>query len=82
MVCSCVLYYDETIIHYVKLFLPFSSELFLPFSSELFLRTVVIITACLCSLYTGGPEWTLIIKIGNKHYFVGRFLLNFVKNIS
>ena len=41
---SCVLYYDETIIYYAKLFLPFSSELFL--------RTVVIITARLCPLYT------------------------------
>ena len=44
MVCSCVLYYDETIIYYAKLFLPFSSELFL--------RTVVIITARLYPLYT------------------------------
>ena len=44
MVCSCVLYYDETIMYYAKLFLPFSSELFL--------RTVVIITARLCPLYT------------------------------
>ena len=43
VICSCVLYYDETIIYYAKLFLPFSSELFL--------RTVVIITARLCPLY-------------------------------
>ena len=44
VVCSCVLYYDKTMIYYAKLFLPFSSELFL--------RTVVIITARLCPLYT------------------------------
>ena len=44
MVCSCVLYNNETTIYYAKLFLPFSSELFL--------RTVVIITARLCPLYT------------------------------
>ena len=74
MVCSCVLYYDETIIYYAKLFLPFSSELFL--------RTVVIITACLYPLYTVAQEWTLIIKIRNKHYFAGSFPLNFVQNIS
>ena len=44
VVCSCVLYNNETTIYYAKLFLPFSSELFL--------RTVVIITARLCPLYT------------------------------
>ena len=44
MVCSCVLYYDETIICFAKLFLPFLSELFL--------RTVVIITARLYPFYT------------------------------
>ena len=57
MVCSCVLYYDETTIYYTKLFLSFSSELFLRTvlaycSCVLFLRTVVIITARLCPLYT------------------------------
>ena len=44
MVCSCVLYYDEIIIY--------DAKLYLPFSSELYLRTVVIITARLCLLYT------------------------------
>ena len=47
MVCSCVLYYDETTIYYTKLFLSFSSELFLRT-----VLTVVIITARLCPLYT------------------------------
>ena len=78
MVCSCILYYDETTIYYTKLCLSFSSELFL--------RTVL---AYCCYHYStslsvvyGGPEWTLIIKLRNKHYFAGSFPANFVQNIS
>ena len=33
------------------------------------------------SVVYGGPEWTLIIKIRNKHYFAGSFPLNFVQII-
>ena len=43
-----IILYDETIIHYAKLFLPFSSEISLPKQSS----AVVIITASLYLLYT------------------------------
>ena len=83
MVCSCVLYYDllyQTIsIFFVRTVLAYCS-------CVLFLRTVL---AHCCYHYStslsvvyGGPEWTLIIKLRNKHYFAGSFPANFVQNIS